>query len=196
MARGRSDYSGRPVTLAVGEHVRLPHTYRGRDILWWMDASGLLDQRWDAVPDLVRARNLPSMQLVGARRTLDLNTLRRHGVALVGRLAGARDVALQFSGSLANVCALADLKLGRLRDTFEACADRAGIDAQARHRFAPTAVPPPVLSAQLAHGHLAGPLGGSGPSDPLPGRSREAGDPVIAPMTASLSTLQNADALR
>ena len=37
--------SGRPVTLAVGEHVRVPRTYRGRDILWWMDASGLLDER-------------------------------------------------------------------------------------------------------------------------------------------------------
>ena len=32
--------SGRPVTLSVGEHVRLPRTYRGRDVLWWMDASG------------------------------------------------------------------------------------------------------------------------------------------------------------
>ena len=31
--------SGRPVTLAVGEHVRMPRTYRGRDILWWLDAS-------------------------------------------------------------------------------------------------------------------------------------------------------------
>ena len=71
--------SGRPVTLAVGEHVRLPRTYRGRDILWWMDASGLFDERWDAVPDLLRARNLPSMQLVGAPRTLDLNTLRDTG---------------------------------------------------------------------------------------------------------------------
>ena len=44
--------SGRPVTLAVGEHVRMPRTYRGRDILWWMDASGLLDERYDEIPDL------------------------------------------------------------------------------------------------------------------------------------------------
>src|SRR5262249_37756063 len=27
--------SGRPVILSVGEHVRLPRTYRGRDVLWW-----------------------------------------------------------------------------------------------------------------------------------------------------------------
>ena len=34
--------SGRPVTLAVGEHVRMPRTYRGRDVLWWMDATGVV----------------------------------------------------------------------------------------------------------------------------------------------------------
>ncbi|HEU4895061.1 MAG TPA: NAD(P)-binding domain-containing protein, partial [Acidimicrobiia bacterium] len=28
--------SGRPVTLAVGEHVRMPRTYRGKDIQWWL----------------------------------------------------------------------------------------------------------------------------------------------------------------
>ena len=85
--------SGRPVTLAVGEHVRMPRTYRGGDILWWMDASGLLDERYDEVPDLVRARTLPSMQLVGSpqRATVELNSLRRLGVRLVGRLAGIRD---------------------------------------------------------------------------------------------------------
>ena len=39
--------SGCPVTLAIGEHVRMPRTYRGRDMLWWLDASGVLDQRYD-----------------------------------------------------------------------------------------------------------------------------------------------------
>ena len=48
--------SGRPVTLAVGEHVRMPRTYRGRDILWWLDAAGLLDQRYDEVPAIWRGR--------------------------------------------------------------------------------------------------------------------------------------------
>ncbi len=57
--------SGRPVTLSVGEHVRLPRIYRGRDVLWWMDASGVWDQRYDEVDDLTRARRLPSPQLAG-----------------------------------------------------------------------------------------------------------------------------------
>ena len=83
--------SGRPVTLAVGEHVRAPRTYRGRDIHWWMDAAGVLDERYDEVDDIVRARSVPSMQLVGSpeRATFDLNALaRRSACRLVGRLAG------------------------------------------------------------------------------------------------------------
>jgi putative flavoprotein involved in K+ transport len=113
--------SGRPVVLSVGEHVRLPRTYRGRDVLWWMDASGVWDQRYDELDDLQRARRLPSPQLVGSRerRTLDLNALTAMGVELVGRWATVRDGRALFSGGLRNVCALADLKMERLLDTYD-----------------------------------------------------------------------------
>ena len=69
--------SGRPVTLAVGEHVRMPRVYRGRDVQWWMLASGVLDQRIEDTDDPLRARRVPSPQLVGTpeRATLDLNAL-------------------------------------------------------------------------------------------------------------------------
>ena len=149
--------SGRAVMLAVGEHVRMPRTYRGRDIFWWLDASGLLDERYEQVPDLVRARNLPSMQLVGSpqRTTVDLNTLARLGVRLVGRFVGVRDGLAQFSGSLPNVCALADLKLGRLLDTIDGFVDRAGLDADPPARFASTELPvPSALSARLGPGGI------------------------------------------
>ena len=71
--------SGRRVVLSVGNHVRLPRLYRGRDIKWWMDVTGIMDVRYDAVDDLDRARRLPSLQLIGTpeRVTIDLNTLRR-----------------------------------------------------------------------------------------------------------------------
>jgi putative flavoprotein involved in K+ transport len=150
--------SGRPVTLAVGEHVRMPRTYRGKDILWWMDATGLLDERYDQIPDLVRARTLPSMQLVGSpeRKTLNLNALRRIGVRLVGRLAGIRDGVAQFSGSLANVSSLADLKLGRLLDSIDTWATKAGLEGlDPPKRFAPTDVPvPPKLALDLRSGEI------------------------------------------
>ena len=113
--------SGRPVTLSVGEHVRLPRTYRGRDVLWWMDRSGVWNQRYDEIDDLARARGLPSPQLVGTpqRATLDLNALGEIGVELVGRLSAVRDGRALFSGGLRNLFALADLKMRRLLDTFD-----------------------------------------------------------------------------
>lgn len=137
--------SGRPVTLSVGEHVRLPRMYRGRDVLWWMDASGVWDQRHDEIDDLTRARRLPSPQLVGTpeRTTLDLNALASMGVELVGRWAAVRDGRALFSGGLRNVFSLADLKMQRLLDAFDEWAKTDGYEAEAGppERFAPTHVP-------------------------------------------------------
>jgi len=118
-------HSGRSVTLAVGEHVRLPRVYRGRDVQWWMHAAGVLDEGIDDVDDITRARNLPSPQLVGSRRRqiLDLNAMTDAGVKLVGRLMAVRDGVAMFSGSLRNVCSLADLKMGRLLDTIDEWAE-------------------------------------------------------------------------
>jgi putative flavoprotein involved in K+ transport len=151
--------SGRPVTLSVGEHVRLPRTYRGRDVLWWMDASGLWNQRYDEIDDLTRARRLPSPQLVGSaeRGTLDLNALSAMGVALVGRLATIRDGRALFSGGLRNVFALADLKMERLLATFDAWARAAGRDGDVGEpeRFEPTRLPAASpLQIDLARGAI------------------------------------------
>jgi len=152
--------SGRPVTLSVGEHVRLPRVYRGRDIMWWLDRTGVLDERWDEVDDLVRARNIPSPQLVGTpeRRTLDLNALTDQGVRLVGRVAGIVDGSAQLSGSLRNVCNLADLKMDRLLGTIDDWVLENGLegDVEASHRFSPTRVDEsPPLSLDLGDGRIS-----------------------------------------
>ena len=151
--------SGRPVTLSVGEHVRLPRTYRGRDVLWWMDASGIWNQRYDEIDDLTRARRLPSPQLVGTpeHTTLDLNTLGAAGVQLVGRLAAVRDGRALFSGGLRNQLALADLKMNRLLDTFDDWARTHGREADGgpSERFEPTRVPASSrLDLDLASGEI------------------------------------------
>jgi putative flavoprotein involved in K+ transport len=151
--------SGRPVTLSVGEHVRLPRTYRGPDVLWWMDASGIWDQRYDEVEDLTRARRLPSPQLVGTpqRTTLDINALTAIGVGLVGRWAAVRDGRALFSGGLRNMFSLADLKMERLLDTFDEWARTSGRDAEVGppERFPPTNVPESArLQLDLASGEI------------------------------------------
>jgi len=147
--------SGREVTLAAGEHIRMPRVYRGRDVQWWLTAAGILDQRFDQVEDLVRARRIPSPQLVGtpSRATLDLNALTDRGVNIVGRVVGVNAGKVQFSGTLRNECAMADLKQGRMLDAFDALAERSAFTAALEpvQRPAPTRVPEmPRLALDLA----------------------------------------------
>ena len=120
--------------MAAGEHVRMPRRYRGRDIFYWMQRCGIHDERYDEVEDINRGRRLPSPQLVGShdRPILDLNSLTDQGARVTGRLMGLRDGTALFSGSLKNVCALADLKMQRLLSTIDETADADGAPAAER----------------------------------------------------------------
>jgi putative flavoprotein involved in K+ transport len=150
----------RPVMLSVGEHIRAPRVYRGKDLEWWMDAAGVLDERYDEVEDIARARRVPSLQLAGTpdRSTLDLNALTAIGVRLVGRLAGiSEDGKAQFAGSLRNMCTLSDLKMVRLLDLIDERARERGLDqaAEPPSRLPPTRVPEaPALGVDLAAGEI------------------------------------------
>ncbi|WP_298831876.1 NAD(P)/FAD-dependent oxidoreductase [uncultured Piscinibacter sp.] len=150
--------AGREVTLAVGEHIRMPRHYRGRDIQWWMDRAGLLDVHADEVDDIERARRVPSLQLMGApeRQWLDLNSLQDAGVRIAGRLVDVRDGHALFAGSLANLCALSDLKMNRLLDSVDAWAAVAMPDhVPPPQRFAPTRCPAmPPLRLPLSGGRV------------------------------------------
>lgn len=110
--------SGRQVTLSVGNHVRMPRKYRGKDIEYWLDRCGIYDERAKDIPEVSRARLVPSPQLIGDDE-IDLNALQRLGVDIVGRLSAVRDGEALFSGGLSNVITAADLKMERLLDRID-----------------------------------------------------------------------------
>jgi putative flavoprotein involved in K+ transport len=108
--------SGRPVTLAVSRHTRLPRVYRGRDILWWLDAMGVFDETAERVFDIEASRRQPSLQLVGRpdHATLDLPLLERRGVRLVGRALSVAGATVSLADDLVAHTAAADVRLARL----------------------------------------------------------------------------------
>jgi putative flavoprotein involved in K+ transport len=124
--------SGRPVTLAVGRHTRLPRVYRGRDILWWLDAMGVFDEPADEVFDLAISRGQPSLQLVGRpdRATLDLPTLEARGIRLAGRVVGVEGSRVSFADDLVAHTAASDARLARLLQRIDVFAARTGLDAE------------------------------------------------------------------
>jgi putative flavoprotein involved in K+ transport len=109
--------SGRPVTLSVARHTRLPRRYRGRDILEWFRVMGILDERTEDVRNLSASREQPSMQLTGSadHETLDLRVLQEEGVRLVGRAEGVSGPRMVFADDLVEHLAAADVKLAGLR---------------------------------------------------------------------------------
>lgn len=124
--------SGRPVTLAVGRHSRLPRVYRGRDILWWLDAMGVFDQSSEDVFDIEISRRQPSLQLVGRpdRETLDLPIAESRGVRLVGRAVSADGSRVSFADDLVAHTVSADVRLARLIQKIDEHVDRSGLAAE------------------------------------------------------------------
>jgi putative flavoprotein involved in K+ transport len=139
--------SGHPVTLSVSRHTRLPRTYRGRDILWWLDRMGVLDERADQVADMRTSRDQPSLQLVGTpdRRDLDLVSLLRTDVRLVGRALDGNGHTVHLDDDLVENTVAADVKLARLVERIDAHASATGVAAALPP--APSFEPTPLMTS-------------------------------------------------
>ena len=134
--------SGRAVTLAVGRHLRLPRSYRGRDILWWLDAMGVLGESVNRMFDQRISRRQPSLQLVGRRdrQSLDIGELHRRGIRLVGRVVAASGDRVTCDDEVIANAAAADVKLVQLLERIDGFIHRCGLDDEvtAPPPFTPT----------------------------------------------------------
>jgi putative flavoprotein involved in K+ transport len=124
--------AGREVVLATGSHTRLPRRYRGMDVMWWLEATGVLDRSVDDVPDPARARREPSLQLVGRRDAtdLDLGTVSAAGVRVTGRLTALDGAVACFDASLGDSARIADDRLRRLLTRIDDHAAATGLDRE------------------------------------------------------------------
>ena len=136
--------SGRPVTLAVGDHTRVPRRYRGRDIYAWMETAGILDDPALEGGNLDAARRQPSLQLVGRpdNRDLDLGVLVRLGVRLVGRLTAIDGGIAKFADDLDRTTKASHVRMLRILDRIDGCIGDRGLEAL----IADPAVRIPVLA--------------------------------------------------
>lgn len=127
---------GREVTLAVGNHSRLPRRYRGMDIFWWLTATGLLDRTIDEMPDPWAARREPSLQLVGRadHRSLDLAALAADGVRLVGRVTAVDGHQVRLDDDLPSTVAAADRRMTALLDRIDDHIDAHGLRGEVLDR--------------------------------------------------------------
>lgn len=150
--------AGRDVVLATGRHARAVRSYRSRDLWWWLEQIGSLDQTVDEVSDIEAARTTPSLGLTGSAggRDIDLASLERMGVRVAGRVLGAHGRVFDFGDNLAADVVSADERLWRLLDRFDGWAGAQGLDDE----LGPPTRPDPVRIARPLIGSVD--LGESG----------------------------------
>jgi putative flavoprotein involved in K+ transport len=121
--------AGREVVVAVGHHSRVPRSYRGMDIFWWLERLGSLDRTIDEMPDPAACRHEPSLQLAGRpdHMTPDLGMLSRAGVELTGRLAWAEGNRVGFARDLDASLMAADARMRRVLADIEKHIDASGL---------------------------------------------------------------------
>ncbi|HET6348126.1 MAG TPA: NAD(P)/FAD-dependent oxidoreductase [Candidatus Krumholzibacteria bacterium] len=144
--------SGRHVTLAVGRHTRLPRVYRGRDIMAWLDAMGVMSETTGQVYDIDASRAQPSLQLIGSdeRRSLDLGVLRSEGVRVVGRLLGASSHRVYLADDLRDSIARSEVKMHEQLDRVDRYIAHMHLDGAFPMEARPARVVPSATPAAMS----------------------------------------------
>ncbi|MFI5227091.1 MAG: NAD(P)-binding domain-containing protein, partial [Candidatus Limnocylindrales bacterium] len=120
--------SGRDVVLCCGRAPWVVRRLDGRDIVWWSEVSGYLDQTVAALPS-PGARLFANILATGhgGGHDLHLRTLQAMGVTLVGHLSGIEGRTAVFAADLAETVAWGDARYRDFATLLLAAADRIGL---------------------------------------------------------------------
>src|SRR5690242_9765116 len=120
--------AGRTVYLSVGRHRRFPRRYRGRDMFWWMERMGALDQTLAERPE-ARGRPNPLVTGVGGGHDIDLRDYAARGVTLLGRVEAVDGARLRLADDLNAQIAHGDEGVAAFTRSVDAYVARAGLAA-------------------------------------------------------------------
>lgn len=132
---------GRTVYFSVGRHRRYPRRYRGRDMFWWMERIGALDQTLEERPE-ARERPNPLVTGVGGGHDIDLRDYAAAGVTLLGHLLDVTGSRLQLADDLAALLAAGDESVAVFTRTVDAYIARSGLPTPAEAVASPRTAPP------------------------------------------------------
>jgi putative flavoprotein involved in K+ transport len=135
--------AGRRVFLSVGRHRRFPRRYRGRDMFWWMEQMGALDQTLEERPD-ARERPNPLVTGVGGGHEINLRFYAARGVVLLGHVEAIEGSRLRLADDLDAQLARGDEGVAVFTRAVDAHVERAGLSAPEEPAPAP---PPPAPTA-------------------------------------------------
>ena len=138
--------AGRTVYFSVGRHRRYPRRYRGRDMFWWMERIGALDQTLEERPE-ARERPNPLVTGVGGGHEIDLRDYAAAGVTLLGHLLDVTGSRLHLADDLEALLAAGDESVAVFTRAVDAYVARSGLPTPAETAAPPRTEPPPSIRA-------------------------------------------------
>lgn len=129
--------AGRGVFYAVRRHRRMPRRYRGHDLGWWLELSGMTDVTSERMPPEWGDFKAPLLTGVRGGRTVDLRQIAREGITLLGSLLDVVDGRLHFAADLNANLKLGDETFVQFVRTIDDFIERNGIAVQPEEGFDP-----------------------------------------------------------
>lgn len=131
--------AGRKVHLAVGSAPRCPRTYRGREVVEWLNDLGQYDLPVDQHSLKEKVRKNANHYLTGrdGGRDIDLRKFAMEGMSLYGRLKNIENGNLVFADDLAANLDNADRVYNGICGLIDSHINRNCIDAPAQDHYAP-----------------------------------------------------------
>ncbi|MCP2251117.1 MSMEG_0569 family flavin-dependent oxidoreductase [Lentzea aerocolonigenes] len=135
--------AGRQVHLAVGSAPRVARSYRGRDVVAWLEDMGYYRRGIDEFEDADAVRLRANHYVTGrdGGRDIDLRAFARDGMRLYGRLTDIRDGLARFAPDLIKNLDHADAVSEGIKDSIDAHVLARGVDAPAEARYEPVWTP-------------------------------------------------------
>ena len=123
--------AGKQVHLCVGGAPRSPRTYRGKDVVDWLDQMGYYDMPIDDHPqkDSVRKKTNHYVTGRGGGREIDLRQFALEGMRLYGKLKHIHGEQLEFEDNLSHNLDQADAVAESIKRTIDTYIEKNQLDA-------------------------------------------------------------------
>jgi len=135
--------TGRKVHLCVGDAPRVARTYRGKDVVEWLDKMKYYDLPVDKHPLGTGVREKTNHYVTGrdGGRDIDLRKFALEGMKLYGRFEDITDGIAQFGSDLKVNLDNADATSEKIKDSIDKFIAANNIDAPIEARYMPLWVP-------------------------------------------------------
>ncbi|MHA2227459.1 MAG: flavin-containing monooxygenase [Candidatus Hodarchaeales archaeon] len=122
--------SGKKVFLAIGSTARIPRSYRGKDLVYWLRDLKMFDKTVDKLENLSeRLIGNPHVSGVNGGHTVSLHKYAKDGVILLAKINASNGFILHFDKNLHQLLSKADSLEKEILPAIDKLIERNNLDA-------------------------------------------------------------------